>query len=695
MKSFLHKMNPVSDRAKTDISIMKQSWSSESQSRKELLDDVRHPEINQVAQVRRGLDLCPDEAAFVAARQRHVRDRFAAFIGEDPATVHPDDVPTVAFGGSGGGYRAMLAMLGYSSEMKKSGLWDLLTYTAGVSGACWSLAAYYTFGHYDMDEVIEHCKRRLSPHHPLSDDAIRAVLAAPKGVDVAFGPLSVKSHSGLHVVAMDYYSVFTSGHIFLHSREQRPPNSKDPGFDGFKPEWFKWSGCRAALQDGAEPMPILTAVRHERPWKDWADAEHPFHEANHSAKEHAEDQDAWFQWYEMTPFEVGCDEIEAWVPTWGFGRPFAHGRSTMQLPEHSLALLLGLCTSAPAGPLTSYLATIKRNLPTGFIGDQINHLAKKVASLWGKEGTDIFEGHHPLHACNEHNFLFHYTPTSPSAPRPPGLENSPRIHLIDSGMDNNCPTYVLLHPGRAVDLLINMDASSDVEKDQQARIDQIGGRRGIKFSKRHHLPPPADPHDPDRFRGFYAQIYDGALAPRTPTVIDSYGREVDTPPAPTVTTAANMVYMPLLANERAVPHFNPANSKFSSSYNLIWTPEQVETLMRVCAGNYAQGEPTLRQALREAWERKRAARDGRVWTPPPGTGEPPAPAAATSGAGAGQGPFATVGAGSDSSAGGTAAVTATTATTATAPTPERIATRPAGEEARLREVAGRAVADGQ
>lgn len=67
---------------------------------------------------------------------------FPKYLGLNPADVDPDDVPTVAFGGSGGGYRAMLAVLGYADEMKKSGLWDLLMYVAGVSGSCWSLAAY-------------------------------------------------------------------------------------------------------------------------------------------------------------------------------------------------------------------------------------------------------------------------------------------------------------------------------------------------------------------------------------------------------------------------------------------------------------------------------------------------------------------------------------------------------------------------
>ena len=144
----------------------------------------------------------------------------------------------------------------------------------------------------------------------------------------------------------------------------------------------------------------------------------------------------------MTPFEVGCDELAAFVPTWAFGRKFEGGVSVVGLPEQSLSLLVGLCVSAPAGPLSSYLATIQRNLPTGFIGNVINSISSGIAKLEGQHNMDIFENHHPLHASNEHNFLYHYTPTPKGTPRPPGLENSPRVHLIDSGMVSLSQTWM-------------------------------------------------------------------------------------------------------------------------------------------------------------------------------------------------------------------------------------------------------------
>lgn len=619
LKSFWNKtVVPAFPEAIADISIIKAALHVEATITKDLKDVKRHPEVAKVGEVRRGFELAPEEVMFRHARKVKVRDAFCRFLDLDPSQVHVDDVPIVAFGGSGGGYRAMIGVLGYCEEMKRSGLWDLLTYVSGVSGSCWSLAAYYTWGQASMERVIEHCKKRLSPHHPLSPEAVREVLNAPGGASRTLGPLVQKHRTGLQTVAMDLYSVFTTGYLFLsHDPSLDPPGPR--GSFGVKKEvagyhesWYKWTSANAYLQDGQEPMPILTAIRHERPWKDWVDKEHPFKDADAGAKEHEEAKDAWFNWFEISPIEVGCDELGAWIPTWSFGRPFDKGRDTMQIPEQSLAILLGLCTSAPAGPLTSYLATIKRSLPPGIIGNSIQDISKGIARMWGEKGVEQFQGHHPLHAVNEHNFMFHLSKAENAEESPPPIENSPRIHLIDSGMDNNCPTYVMLHPRREIDVILNMDASSDVLKDSfQERVDQIGSRRSLRFTKRHpELKAGTDPKDPDRFKGLYAQVYDGSiLLDRPETVVDSYGNTVTNPPAPPCLHESTMIYMPLLPNEGAVPDFDPSTAKFSGSYNLVWTGEQVDTLVKVCTANCKAGEDTIKTVLREAWMKKKARRE--------------------------------------------------------------------------------------
>lgn len=169
----------------------------------------------------------------------------------------------------------------------------------------------------------------------------------------------------------------------------------------------------------------------------------------------------------------------------------------------------------------------------------------------------------------------------------------------------------MLHPSRKVDVILNMDASSDVQKDTfPQRVGQIGHRRGLNFQpRRPGLKPDADTANPDRFNGLYAQIYDGTRTARPETVVDSYGETVTNPPAPVAEQDCTMVYLPLLPNERAVPGYDPSTAKFSGSYNLVWTPEQVDMIITTSKANFRASEDTVRGALKEAWMRKKSLRE--------------------------------------------------------------------------------------
>lgn len=46
-------------------------------------------------------------------------------------------VPTVGVIGSGGGFRAMVAYSGVFNALKKSGILDVTSYVAGLSGSSW------------------------------------------------------------------------------------------------------------------------------------------------------------------------------------------------------------------------------------------------------------------------------------------------------------------------------------------------------------------------------------------------------------------------------------------------------------------------------------------------------------------------------------------------------------------------------
>jgi cytosolic phospholipase A2 len=98
----MNHVKPAFPEALADISITKNAIKTDFVIRKDIHDVNLFPEIEEAAEVRRGLDLAQEEIAFLVKRKVHVRNHFANYIGVDPAEVHPNDVPIVGFGGSGG-----------------------------------------------------------------------------------------------------------------------------------------------------------------------------------------------------------------------------------------------------------------------------------------------------------------------------------------------------------------------------------------------------------------------------------------------------------------------------------------------------------------------------------------------------------------------------------------------------------------
>ena len=68
-----------------------------------------HPEISLDARVRIGRELCPDELTFVRRRKRYTTRALAKYLEIPETDVDPEDVPTIAVCGSGGGLRALVA----------------------------------------------------------------------------------------------------------------------------------------------------------------------------------------------------------------------------------------------------------------------------------------------------------------------------------------------------------------------------------------------------------------------------------------------------------------------------------------------------------------------------------------------------------------------------------------------------------
>ncbi|KAK0547455.1 hypothetical protein OC845_004087 [Tilletia horrida] len=665
----------------------------------DLTDPTRHPELAKDAELRRNNDLGPEEIAFVAARKQHILtsralQRFLHL--PENEEIHPDDIPVIAVGGSGGGYRALLGYLAMIEVLQDEadGLWDLVFYAAGVSGSCWTLGALYTIGQGSAADLLEHFSH-TSGDHPLSATAINAVARSKKGIYFQLGPILQKMRAGsVHWTPLDLYGALTTTHMFLtrsHPEtgkivlpkvtsaqeakavkehrtkegvevqdDQQPLSVLEDDAAGvnhesilpaLKHEWFKFSNAvkTCGIDRGLAPIPIFTAVRHERPWKDWKSPEDPFDDIDQASAEH-DRANAWWQWIEIGVYETGSDELEGWIPTWSFGRYFKGGRSDVKhrLPERHLSNLLGIATSAPAGPLSAWLDTLSRNLPQNAFGNA--EQIEKWSGSWAKKnpkGAEKLRSHHPIHAVNEPNPFFG---AEKVVGRGQGFENSPRIHLVDAGMSNNLPTYVFFRPHRNVDVMLLGDYSSDVQKGAALdRIHEGGTEKGLDIQARVKLPPLPDLVPPpteeekekskkieqpvltaeqvaERFKGRYAQVLDARPVGKEQMAewekkraanelelwnLDDFkvkdGLIYNNHNVPLPDHPATLVYLPLLPN-KVQPEYDPSTAPFSSSYNLTWTKEQVDTIRKTGKANTHEGLETIRHVVREAYEKKKAAR---------------------------------------------------------------------------------------
>lgn len=93
---------------------------------KEAFDQAINPEVAWDARVRVGSELSNEEVVFRKKRKDHVTKALARYLDlkED---IHPDDIPTIAMCGSGGGLRALVAGTSSYLSAQEAGLFDCVT----------------------------------------------------------------------------------------------------------------------------------------------------------------------------------------------------------------------------------------------------------------------------------------------------------------------------------------------------------------------------------------------------------------------------------------------------------------------------------------------------------------------------------------------------------------------------------------
>ncbi|KAI2625164.1 cytosolic phospholipase A2 zeta [Xylaria nigripes] len=632
----------------SDDSLASEIW-------REARDPFVNPEIQYSATVRVSEDLCEEEKEFLSRRKKVVAAALARYLDLPEEDINPADVPTIAMCGSGGGLRALVAGTGSQLAAHEDGLFDCVTYTSGVSGSCWLQTLYHSsITERRLDRIVDHLKSRLGVHIAFPPAAFSSVTSSPTNKLLLSSMVEkLRGNSNADFGLVDIYGILLAARLLVPKGELGV-NEKD----------FKLSNQREYIKYGQNPMPIYTAVRHEIPDMNGAATDSKpslLEKVKRIAK-----QERWFQWFELTPYEFFCEEFSAGIPTWAIGRRFKEGKDVTpdighHLPELRMPILLGIFGSAFCASLSHYYREVRplvRRL-TGFrtIDEMIYGYSEDLEIV------------HPIDPALIPNFAYGMDPKKLRFTTPTNIHEKEYIKLMDAGMSNNLPIYPLLRPGRNIDIIVAFDASADTKTDNWLSVaDGYARQRGIqgwpvgigwpkardpagkigkqlesaqaetrkeadakltrarKDQEAHHKHSPAQPalqpasqatksqhdqsHPKDSDLG-YCTIWVGSTEersseppPPSKAVTDDSAWKLTSPHA-----GLTVIYLPFLANPEKVKGVDPARSDYMSTWNFVYTPEQIDKVVALARANYAEGKDQIKRCVRAVYERKKKIRE--------------------------------------------------------------------------------------
>ena len=602
---------------------------------KEAGDQSINPEILWDARVRIGSELPKEELEFLKNRKKHVIKALAQYL-DLKEQIHPDDIPTIAMCGSGGGLRALVAGTSSYLSAQEAGLFDCVTYTAGVSGSCWLQTLYFSsVSGQNFHNLIKHLKNRIGVHIAFPPAALKAITTAPTNKFLLSGFVEkLKGDPGASFGLVDIYGLLLGARLLVPK-----------GDLGVIDTDLKLSNQRIHTDSGHHPMPIYTAVRHEIPIEEEEkrlveEGKAPADDIREKAK-----QEAWFQWFETTPYEFFCEELGAGIPTWAMGRPFDNGRNTildsgLALPESRIPLMMGVWGSAFCATLAHYYKEIRPALIgyAGFDG---------LDSLVSGKNDDLVKLH-PIEPATVPNYVVGLKEQLPQT-CPESLFKTDHIQLMDAGMSNNLPIYPLLRPGRDVDVVIAFDASADIQKENWLSVvDGYARQRGIKAwpvgvgwpapssepgknvealeeaqatSPQEAAMKVAEAREEGRKQTDtsedtslgYCTIWVGSLEERAtgeeppPSKRISAQNESDRFHLMNKDAGMTVVYFPLLPNPK-VPGIDPDKTDFLSTWNFVYTPENVQSVVDLAKANFEDGAQQVKDTIRAVYERRKTLR---------------------------------------------------------------------------------------
>ncbi|KAF2771998.1 FabD/lysophospholipase-like protein [Teratosphaeria nubilosa] len=623
LPSWLRSLPGWLNKLQSELSM--EPWSLSWEIWEEAHDPEINPEIIWDAQVRTSEDLCKEEKAFLHNRRPYSARALARYLGLPESEVHPDDVPVIGMCGSGGGLRALVAGIASYLSAAEDGLFDCVTYTAGVSGSCWLQTLYYTsIGGQNHSRIINHLKDRLGVHIAYPPALFSVLSQAPTNKYLLSGYVEkLRGVPDADFGLVDIYGMALAARLLIPRGDLRIDN-----YD------LKVSNQRFYTDGGRQPLPIYTAVRHEipEPGIDDSTVEDMAKEARFTKKHYD-----WFQWFEWTPYEFFCEELNAGIPTWAVGRKWDSGNTVWRengfaLPELRVPLMMGIWGSAFCATLSHYYKEIRPVLKSSGFG--------RLDTLLSGKSDELVKVH-PIDPALIPNFALGLRDRLPAAV-PESMHHASHLQLMDAGMANNLPIYPLLRPGRNVDVIIAFDASADVKGDNWIKVvDGYARQRNVKgWPMGAGWPPPTNTDEKtidelesaqesamQRNRDTtaatqsiksaqtelgYCTVWAGSTEDSQEYMDEPTPIRIDNDEGHQHLASPNagiaVVYFPFLANPKVSGDIDPMKADFMSTWNFVYTPDQIDKVVQLARANYHEGREQTRRTIRAVWERKKSMR---------------------------------------------------------------------------------------
>lgn len=500
-----------------------------------------NPFRNMGASVRIGEPIGPQELLFREERFPIVKSAQEKMLGIELAD---EDVLEVGFSCSGGGWRAMCCAAGSFVGADKIGLVDTAMYASTLSGSTWFMGPWI----YSGMDIHDYRKRLID----VASTGIK--IKSPKEAETIFDNVWVKLAFNQPLNVIDIY-----GALLANSLLRGLTND---------PHRVYLTDQRQVIDKGKFPLPVYTAVLGEP------------------------DTDEF--WFEFTPYEIGTRWLNAYVPTWAFGRHFKGGNSKSFAPEQYLGFMMGIFGSAFAADMEDiYDALIKDAKLPGLLKDIpfAESIFKAIKSVFASIAYTTDMGDMRIAWARVPNFVYKLD----------GVErnNKKEFQLVDAGLDINNPVFAAYRKppyGSAPDILFVFDSGASVNFNELQAMMDYAKYHGLKF-------PKIEPFDVGKSTIY---IFKDDTDLEVPVVV--YMPRINGLTLLDKSDYKNVdsYYVKMLDGfdmEKAV------SSGFAKTFSFDYTKKDAETLMAMTEYNIVSVKDKIKQVMKDRIDLKRKIRE--------------------------------------------------------------------------------------